>query len=64
MEQSIACEDNLVVAVLEEPADAVLGMARGVQALDGDTTQREAVAILGRVRYSLAVLAPVDLQVR
>ncbi len=64
MEQGVAGEDNPVVAVLHEPADAVLGVARGVQALDGDAAESEALAVLGRGRDGLAVLAAKDLQVR
>lgn len=63
MEEGVAGEDDLVVAVLHEPADAVLGVARRVEALDRDAADLEPIAVAGSGRDGLAVLAADDLQV-
>lgn len=63
VEQRVAREDDLVRAVLHEPADAVLRMARRVQALDGDAADLEARAVGRRLRDGLGVLAGDDGQV-
>lgn len=60
MEQCIARKDDLVVAVLHEPADAVLGMAWGIQALDGDAPQLEAVAVGRCLRHAVALFSADD----
>lgn len=60
VEQRIAREDDLVVAVLHEPADAVLGMAWRVQALDGDAPQLEAVTVGRRLRHAVALFSADD----
>lgn len=57
MEESIPRKHDLVVAVLHEEADAVLGVAGRVQRLDGDAANVERVAVLGRLGYLFAVLA-------
>lgn len=61
VEQRVAGEhDALAVAVLEEPADAVLRVTWRVQALDGDAAQREACAVGGRAGYAFRVFAADD----
>lgn len=60
MEQRVAREHDLVAAVLHEPADAVLRVARRVEALDGDVADLEALAVARRLGHCLAVLAADD----
>lgn len=61
MEQRVAREhDALVGAVLQEPADAVLRVARRVQARDGDAAEREARPVGGRAGYAFRVFAADD----
>jgi hypothetical protein len=60
VEQRVPGKHNLFVAVLHEPADAVLRVARRVQRLDGDAADGEGVAVLGRLGDFLAVLAADD----
>lgn len=60
MEQRIARKDDLVVAVLHEPADTVLGVAWRVQALDGDAPQLEAVTVGRRLRHAIALFSADD----
>jgi hypothetical protein len=62
VEQRIPRKHDLVVAVLHEEADAVLGVARRVQRLDGDAAYVEGLAVLGRPRHLLAVLSADDLE--
>jgi hypothetical protein len=62
VEQRISRKHDLVVAVLHKEADAVLGVARCVQRLDGDAADVEGLAVLGRPRHLLAVLAANDLE--
>lgn len=59
-EEGITGEDGLVVAVLHEPADAVLGVARRVEGLDGDTANVEGGSVGGRLGHALALLASDD----
>jgi hypothetical protein len=59
MEESIACEDDLVPVVLHEPADAVLSVAWRVHGLHLDRAKVEGLAVLGRPRDGLTVL-PAD----
>jgi len=61
VEEGVAREDNLLVAVLHEPADAVLGVAGCVKCLDGDAADLEGLAMSGCPGYLLAVLAADDL---
>ena len=57
MEESISRKHNLVLAILHEEADAVLGVAGRVQRLNGDAANVERVAVLRRLGYLFAVLA-------
>ena len=57
MEESVPRKHDPVIAVLHEEADAVLGVARRVQRLDGDAANVERLAVLGRLGYLIAVLA-------
>ena len=57
VEESVACEDSFVFAVLHEPADAVLRVARCVYCFHGDTADVEALAICWGLRYAFAVFA-------
>jgi len=62
MEEGVPREDSLLVAVLHEPADAVLGVAGRVQGLDGDAADAEGLAMGGGACHLFAVLAADDLQ--
>lgn len=62
MEERIPRKHNLVVAILHEEADAVLGVAGRVQRLDGDAANVERLAVLGRLGNDLAVRAADDLE--
>jgi hypothetical protein len=64
VEESVACEDDLVVAILHEPADAVLRVARSVQGLDGNAAETETLTVAWRLGHLLAVFASEDLQFR
>lgn len=64
VEERVAREDDAPPAVLHEPADAVLRVARRVQAPDGDAADLPALAVGRRPRHALGVLAPDDGQVR
>lgn len=48
MEESISRKHNLVVAILHEPANAVLGVARCVERLDCDASNVKRLAVLRR----------------
>lgn len=61
-EEGVAGEDGLVAAVLHVVADAVLGVARRVDALDGDVANLEGIPVLGRPGHTVAVLAADDVQ--
>lgn len=58
--QGIACENSLVVAILKEIADAVLGVAGRVQCLDLDAADRELLAVLGSLGDLCAVFTTND----
>ena len=60
MKQSVACEHYPVIAVLHVPADAVLGMAGGVESLDGDVSDIEAFAMSWGLCDSFGVLSRND----
>lgn len=62
MKKSIPCKHHLVLAVLHEEADAVLGVTRRVQGLDGDAADVEGLAVLWCLGYFFAVLAADDLE--
>jgi hypothetical protein len=62
VKQGVAGKHDLVVAVLHKEADAVLGVAGGVQGLDRDAADVEGLAVLGRPGHLLAVLAADDLE--
>lgn len=64
VEECIAGEDDPLVSVLQEPADAVLRVAWCVQAFDGDVAQLEAGAIRRRLCHALGVFAANDGEVR
>lgn len=64
VEQRVAREDDLVIAILHKPADAVLRVAGGMQTLHRDATQRKHFTMSRRLGHSLAVLASKDLEVR
>jgi hypothetical protein len=57
VEESVACEDGFVFAVLHEPADAVLCVARGVYRFHGDAADVEALAICWGLGHAFAVFA-------
>jgi hypothetical protein len=57
VKESISRKHSLVLAILHEEADAVLGVAGRVQRLDGDAANVERVAVLRRLGYLFAVLA-------
>ena len=62
MEQSIPRKHDLVVAVLHEEADAVLGVARRVKRLDHNAANVEGRAMCRCLGHLLAVLAADDLE--
>lgn len=64
MKQGVSRKHGLLVAVLHVPANAVLGVAGGVKALDGDVAQLEALAIVRRLRHTIAFLTADHGQVR
>ena len=59
VEQGVTSEDDLLVAILHVPADRVLGVARGVEALHLDVAQLEAVAIGWRGCHTFTLLTAV-----
>lgn len=63
MEQRVARKHNFFASVLHEPADAVLGVAWRVQALDGDTADLEAGAVGRCLGHAFGVFAGDDWQV-
>jgi len=63
VKKRVPCEDNFLLPFLHVPADAVLCMARRVEAFDGNVAQLETLAILWGCRDRLAVFAAVNLQV-
>lgn len=64
VEQRVAREHGPPARVLQEPADAVLRVARRVQALDGDAADGPALAVARRLGHALGALACDDGQVR
>ena len=60
MEERVTGEDDLLLAVLRKPADAVLRVAWRVQALDRDAAELEPFAVRGRLGRRLAVSAADD----
>ena len=60
-EKGVPSEDDLLLAVLHVPADAVLSMARRMQGLDGDIVPYlEGLAMSRRPRDGFTVLAAND----
>ena len=60
-EERVSREDSLVIAIFEQIADAVLGMARCVQCLDFDTlANSECLAMAGSLGHLVTVLAAND----
>ncbi len=64
MEQRISGEDYFLLSVLGEPADAVLRMARRVEALHGNAPNLKPLPIRRGLRDGIAVLAPDDREIR
>lgn len=62
-EEGVSCEDNLLITVLHEPADAVLGVTGRVECLDGDIANVERRAVCRCLSDALAILAPDDGQI-
>lgn len=60
VEERVAGEDGPLVAVLQQPADAVLRVAGRVQGLDGDAAHLPGLAVGGRPGHTLRVLAGDD----
>lgn len=60
VEERVAREDDLVVAVLHEPADAVLGVAGCVEGLDGDAADVEGGPVGWGLGDALALAAADD----
>jgi hypothetical protein len=58
--QGISREDDPTVAILQKPADAVLGVARRVKARGGDVTNLELLVVAGRQRHAFAILSSPD----
>lgn len=61
-EEGIASKDGLARAVFHEEADAVLGVAWRVDALDGNVANLEGLLVLGCLGHALAVLAANDVE--
>lgn len=64
MEQRVSCEHCLLIAVLREPADAVLCVAGRVEALHGNTPDLETFAIGRGQSDGFTILAADDGEVR
>lgn len=64
MEESVSRENHSIVAVLHEPADAVLGVAGRVQSFHRDTSELETLPVAWRLRDGLAILPPDDCEAR
>jgi len=62
MEEGVPRENRLLIAVLHEPADAVLGVAGRMQGLDGDAADAEGLTVGGGACHLLAVLAADDFE--
>ncbi|KAJ0160806.1 hypothetical protein CTA2_7260 [Colletotrichum tanaceti] len=59
-EERVSRKHDLLLPVLHEPADAILGVARRVQRLDGDAADVERLAVAGCPSNAVAVLAADD----
>jgi hypothetical protein len=59
-EKGVSSENDLLVAILEQEANAVLGMARGVQSLDLDVTNVEGFAVCRCLGHFFAVSSTDD----
>jgi hypothetical protein len=59
-EKSVSGENDLLVAILEQEANAVLGVARGVQSLDLDVTNVEGLAVCRCLGHLFAVSSTND----
>lgn len=60
MEHGITGEHDLLVAILQVPADAVLGVTRCVEALDSDAPELESGTIRWCLGYTITFFAAVD----
>lgn len=60
MEQRVSCKHGLVVAILQEPADAVLRVAWRVETLHRDVSKLPHLAVSRRLGDALAVLSAND----
>jgi hypothetical protein len=59
-EKGVSGEDDFLVAVFEQEANAVLGVARSVQSLDFDVTDVESLAVCGYLGDFAAVSSTDD----
>lgn len=59
-EESVSCEDSSLVAIFEEVAYAILGMAWSMKCLDVDVADFERLAVTWSLRDFIAVLAAYD----
>lgn len=59
-EESVSGEDGLVIAIFEQVANAILGVAWGVESLDLDVTNVEGLTMCGRLGDFAAVLSADD----
>lgn len=60
VKQCVSREDDLVIAILHKPTDAILGMAWRIETLYGDAANAPWLAVSGRLCDGLAVLATDD----
>ncbi len=60
VEKSVPCEDGFFIAILHEPADAVLGVAGRVEGFYGNAADVEGWVVGGRFSYAFAVFAADD----
>ena len=61
-EESVAGKHGLASTILHEEADAVLSMARRMDALDGNVSNLEGLLMLGRLGHALAVCTANDVE--
>jgi hypothetical protein len=59
-EKGVSSENDLLVAILKQEANAVLGVARGVQSLDFDVTNVEGFAVCRCLGHFFAVSSTDD----
>lgn len=59
-EQGVAGKDGTIISILEQVADAVLGMARCVQRRHFDVAHVESRVVAGRLGHFVTVLAAYD----